>query len=65
MSEFTNRRIQVGLGRTVNLGNYESGRADVWLERDLEEGEEFHTAVSALAEEANDNLNSILRERKW
>jgi hypothetical protein len=65
MSEFTNRRIQVGLGRTVNLGNYESGRADVWLEADIQDDGDQEMAIRALSEEANDNLNSILRERKW
>jgi hypothetical protein len=32
---FTNRRIRVALGRTINLGNFESLRIDVEISADV------------------------------
>ena len=35
-------RLKLSIGRTYNLGNYESLRLDVGLERDVETGMEDH-----------------------
>lgn len=45
-------RISVSVGRTVNMGNYETYRADVSYEDSLREGEDpndAHERVSSMA----------------
>ena len=46
--------VQVGVGKTVNLGNYESLRIDVWERVTLEEGDE----VPRVCEDARIRLNA-------
>lgn len=43
-----NRRISVSYGRTINLGNYESERVQVGIERDLSPSE--HAPAAELQE---------------
>lgn len=38
---FTNRRIKVALGRTINLGNFESHRIDVEISADIPDDKEL------------------------
>lgn len=43
------KEISVSIGRTHNLGNYESGRIDVSMKADVEQGESPDEVVSKLA----------------
>jgi len=53
-------RIKVVLGRTVNLGNYESLRIDLGMERDLNKGEDEHIAMLALEERMADYIDEMV-----
>lgn len=61
---FSNRRIGVSLGRTVNLGNFESLRIDIEISADvnLEKGEELKEYQDALFIEAKAELDSRIDE---
>lgn len=39
------RRIKVNIGRTVNLGNFNSARIEIGYERDLTEKEDVEKAI--------------------
>ena len=51
-----NRRLKVSLGRTLNMGDYESYRVDVGLEADVEDGRPFNESYQELFEEVSKQL---------
>lgn len=53
-------RVKVTVGRTLNLGNYESCRIDVGLEADVQEGEGRKDAFKKLWKEADAQLDAIV-----
>jgi len=55
----SNKRIEVNLGRTVNLGNYESLRIDVSLGGDIPDGE----GVSDNVDDIYSLLTNIINEK--
>ena len=46
-----NRRIEVKLGRTINMGDYESARVDVGLVADVLDDKEFNDAANEVYDE--------------
>jgi hypothetical protein len=50
----------LSLGKTVNLGNYESLRADLSIKVNLEDGETFEDTVSEMKTVLAKNLEMIL-----
>lgn len=50
----------LSLGKTVNLGNYESLRADLSIKVNLEDGETFEDTVSEMKAVLAKNLEMIL-----
>lgn len=51
-----NRRLKVSLGRTLNMGDYESYRVDVGLEAEVEDGRPFNESYQELFEEVSKQL---------
>ena len=41
---FSNRRIRAALGRTINLGNFESVRVDIEISADIQDGDDVQHA---------------------
>ena len=60
------RKIKVGVGRTLNMGNYESLRLDVELEKTIPVNEELRHQVRLLTGEAhtclNENMHLLVKE---
>lgn len=52
-------RVKVSFGRTINLGNFESFRADVGLESDKRDGETIDAAFRRVADEAEKQLKIV------
>lgn len=50
----------LSLGRTVNLGNYESLRADLSIKVSLEDGESFEDALPEMKAVLSKNLELVL-----
>jgi hypothetical protein len=50
----------LSLGRTVNLGNYESLRADLSIKVTLEDGESFESVVPEMKTVLAKNLEMVL-----
>ena len=55
-------RVKVALGRTLNLGNFESLRIDIGLEADLGEGQDRGGGARLLRGEAEDLLRAAVTE---
>lgn len=59
--------IQVGVGKTVNMGNYESLRIDVWERITLDEGEdvvdECHKARIKLSQRVDQMVKKEVNDR--
>jgi len=55
-----NRRIEVTLSRTINMGNYESIKPQVGLTVDIEEYDVLQTAYNEIYSEVEEALNSII-----
>ena len=51
------RRIEVKVGKTVNLGNYESERIDIALGGTIENDEDVNVVYDEVFELLNDELN--------
>jgi len=58
------RRIEVNVGRTVNLGNYESLRLDVSLGGNLEVGESVSDSVDQIYILLTDIINGKIAGAK-
>ena len=54
-----NDNVGCSLGLTINLGNYESLRIDVWGAAKIEKGETRGEAIENLAEELADTLKKL------
>ncbi len=59
-----NRRIEVNVGRTVNLGNYESERIDISLGGDIEIGEDVDNSISEIHTLLTKIINQKIIEAK-
>jgi hypothetical protein len=59
-------RVSVSLGRTINLGNFNSLRVEVTIDRDVDliGKETIHDAVTSVHTEANAELTRIIRVEK-
>ena len=55
-------RVKVALGRTLNLGNFESLRIDIGLEADAVEGQDRASAACSLRTEAENLLKQAVSE---
>jgi hypothetical protein len=53
---FANRRISCSLGKTVNLGNFESLRIDIGMEADISLDKNLDDARNSLFQEVFDEL---------
>lgn len=63
-SESSTNRARVGfnLGTTLNMENYESLRADVWISDEVQEGETVEEAITRLKDICEEQLNSFVAE---
>ena len=59
---FTNRRIKAALGRTINLGNFESLRIDVEISADIPDGKELGLYQEDLFNEVKVELEERIEE---
>lgn len=55
-----NRRLEVTLSRTINLGNYESIKPQVGLTVDIDDFEGLQTAYIEVYSEVQKALNSVI-----
>jgi len=51
-----NRRIEVRLGRTINMGDFESARIDIGLEADISDSEELNDAYCNMYDEVKKHI---------
>lgn len=58
----TGARVGFNLGTTLNMENYESLRADVWISDEVQEGETIEEAVQRLKGICEEQLNSFVEE---
>lgn len=56
--------IGVSVGTTLNMGDYESLRVDVWLTDSVQEGETFETAYSRVTQVVDKTLQDIVCQYK-
>jgi hypothetical protein len=54
-------RIKVTIGRTINMGNYESMRLEEGMELDIEEGESISEARIVLLETLENQIDKDAR----
>jgi hypothetical protein len=60
----SNPRVSVSLGRTINLGNFNSLRVEVSLERDLYENESISYGTQCMYTEVREELTKIIAKEK-
>jgi hypothetical protein len=53
------RRIGVSIGKTINLGDYESLRIDVWCAEDIPDGEDKNRHFLDLRKRLDEQLQAI------
>lgn len=46
-------KVKVNKGLTINLGNFESARVDIGIERDIEPGEDLENAFLSVSHEVD------------
>jgi len=59
---FSNRRVRLALGRTINLGNFESTRVDVEISADVEDSANLLDAQEALFSVVKEELDKRVEE---
>ena len=57
----TNRRIEMKVGRTINLGNYESERIDISLGGTIEDSDDEGLVYDEIFEMLNNELNNKIK----
>jgi len=57
------KRVEVKLGKTVNLGNYESLRVDVGLAQDVKDEEAMANVARALYAEVTGLLSHFIHKQ--
>ena len=55
-------RVGFNLGTTLNMENYESLRADVWISDEVQSGETIEDAIHRLKNICEEQLNSFVEE---
>ena len=58
----TGARVGFNLGTTLNMDNYESLRADVWISDEVQPGETVEGAIQRLKDICETQLNSFVEE---
>ena len=58
----TNRRIRIALGRTINLGNFESLRVDVEMSADIPDDKQLDTYQEDLFHQVKNELEERIEE---
>lgn len=56
--------VGVSIGSTLNMGNYESLRADVWLSDEVHEGETVQQAYQRVTAIVDETLQEIVSQYK-
>ena len=56
------KKISISVGRTVNLGNFNSIRTELSIEADVD-SEEYERSIEGLHEVAEYNLEKIINKR--
>ena len=62
MLELKNRRIEVKVGRTINLGNYESKRIDIGVSGDIKDDDFVLTEINELYKMLEDEINKQIKD---
>lgn len=55
-------RVGFNLGTTLNMENYESLRADVWISDEVQDGETIEDAIARLKNICEEQLNGFVEE---
>lgn len=55
-------RVGFNLGTTLNMENYESLRADVWISDEVQEGETIEEAIQRVKGICEEQLNNFVEE---
>lgn len=53
--------VKISLGKTINLGNYESRRVDIQLSAVIEDGENVDEVIANVRAKCDDQLDKIIR----
>lgn len=52
--------VGISIGTTLNMGDYESLRVDVWLTDSVQEGETFENAYGRITQVVDETLQDII-----
>lgn len=52
--------VKISLGKTINLGNYESRRVDIQLSAVVEDGENVNEVIANVRAKCDDQLDNII-----
>jgi len=62
MLELKNRRIEVKVGRTINLGNYGFKKIDIGVSGDIKDDDFVLTEINELYEMLEDEINKKAKD---
>jgi len=62
--DLRNKRIEVKIGRTLNMGNYESKRIDIGVSGDIDEFHNYDECLHILYEELDTHLAMLVYGEK-
>jgi len=60
----SNPTVGVSIGTTLNMGDYESLRVDVWLTDEVQEGETTQQAYERVVSTVDETLQNIVNQYK-
>ena len=59
------RRIKYSLGKTINLGNFQSARVDVGMEKDIPDNVDLDWESKKVADEVIVMLKEAINNKVW
>jgi hypothetical protein len=62
MLELKNRRIEVKVGRTINLGNYGFKKIDIGVSGDIKDDDFVLTEINELYKMLEDEINKQIKD---
>ena len=58
-------RIKYSLGKTINLGNFQSARVDVGIELDYESAEDISSKFCFVRAHVREELDKAINNKDW
>ncbi len=64
MEFLKNRRIEINIGKTINMGNYESARIDFGLAGDISDIADINEEYREMYKYLNDIISKVVKQIK-